>query len=386
MRHALIPGERAFILSLRQRLAHSGADRQRSRGVRESPVRSSTSVIVGIGDDCAILRPPPGHETLVTTDFSIETVHFSRDWHTPEAVGHRCLARGLSDLAAMGAKPVAAFLSLALPAELVRSRAGRYSWRQRFFHGFLALADKYDVPLAGGDTAASPLIPALSSQRNRQNSCNAVTGLALADIVLVGSAPRGRGIRRSTAKVGDRIYVTGYLGGAAAELEQLANNPRRFRSAITATAEIGEPNPHPHLFPEPRLAIGAWLLKNRRASAAIDISDGLSTDLDHLCEESSLAARVDASAIPIHPIARGVSGSDCDKALQFALHGGEDYELLFTASPKMHVPRRIAGVPITCIGEMRLRKSGAPRVVLVEVVDGRKHMRALPPGGWEHSV
>ena len=204
------------------------------------------------------------------------------------------------------------------------------------------------------------------------------------DIVLIGTAPRGRSLRRSTAKVGDRIFVTGFLGGAAAELAQLEENPRRYRNATTAMAEVGTPNPHPHLFPEPRLAVGAWLLKNRRASSAIDISDGLSTDLDHLCEESGLTATVDASAIPIHPIAQGASGSSTDKALQFALHGGEDYELLFTASPKMHIPRRIAGVPIICIGEMRADKSRTPRVQLIEVVDGRVHTRSLPPGGWEH--
>ena len=382
MRQLSNSGERAFIESLRNRLAHSrGTDRKPSRSRREVTVPSFSPVTVGIGDDCAILRPASGKEVLVTTDFTLETVHFRREWHTPESVGHRCLGRGLSDLAAMGAKPLAAFLSLALPVELVRSIAGRPSWRERFFDGFLSLADKYKVPLAGGDTAQSPLIAAASSRRNPRSTA---TGLALMDIVLVGTAPRGRSLRRSTAKVGDRIYVTGCLGGAAAELAQLPANPRRYRNATTATAEPGQPNSHPHLFPEPRLAIGAWLLKNRRATSAIDISDGLSTDLDHICEESSLAATIDASAIPIHPIAQRASGSDVGKALQFALHGGEDYELLFTASPKMHVPRRIAGVPITCIGEMRADKSRTPRVQLVEVVDGRKHTRPLPPGGWEY--
>jgi len=321
---------------------------------------------------------------LVTTDFTLETVHFRREWHTPESVGHRCLARGLSDLAAMGAKPLAAFLSLALPAELVRSHAGQPSWRERFFDGFLSLADKYKVPLAGGDTAQSPSMPAASSQRNRQTPRSSTTGLALMDIVLVGTAPRGRSLRRSTAKVGDRIYVTGCLGGAAAELGELARNPRRFRSATTAIEEVATQNPHPHLFPIPRLAIGAWLLKNRRASSAIDISDGLSTDLDHICEESRLAATIDASAIPIHRIAQRLAGLDRTQALQFALHGGEDYELLFTASPKMHVPCRFTGVPITCIGEMRVGKSRTPRVELLEVVEGREHTRPLPPGGWEY--
>lgn len=375
-------GERDFIASLRKRLASSGGKNSAHSGkLRSAAEPSSSRVAVGIGDDCAILRVSPQSELLVTTDFSLETVHFRREWHTPESVGHRCLARGLSDLAAMGAKPLAAFLSLALPLELVRSGAGQPAWRERFFNGFLSLADKYKVPLTGGDTAQSPSIAAGLRRRSRTSTS---TGLALMDVVLTGTAPRGRPIRRSTAQVGDRIYVTGYLGGAAAELEQLSANPRQFRKVTTAVAEDGMPSSHPHLFPEPRLAIGAWLLKNRRASSAIDISDGLSTDLDHLCEESGLAARIEASAIPIHPIAQRMGGSDRKKALQFALHGGEDYELLFTASSKMRVPRQIADVPVTCIGEMRADKSRTPRLLLQETFDGQKRVRPLPPGGWEH--
>ena len=371
-------GEREFIASLRQLLADSRSTTAFGRHVERS--RSSSPVTLGIGDDCAILRPPSGNEVLVTTDFTLETVHFRRDWHSPESVGHRCLARGLSDLAAMGSKPLAAFLSIALPAELVRSRGGRPSWRERFFDGFLSLDQRYKVPLAGGDTAQSPLIAA-SSGRNRNH---AATGLALMDIVLLGTAPQGQALRRSTAKAGDRIYVTGYLGGAAAELELLAKHPRRFRNATAAMQDGETPNPHPHLFPEPRLAVGAWLLKNRRASSAIDISDGLSTDLDHLCEESMLSATVDASAIPVHPIAQGLAGTDRGKALQFAFHGGEDYELLFTAASKVRIPRRIAGVPITCIGEMGARRSGSPRLRLVEVINGRESVEPLTSGGWEH--
>ena len=374
-------GERVFISSLRMRLEQSGdVPRKPSRGRRNAVGPPFSPVVAGVGDDCAILRAPLGHEVLVTTDFTLESVHFRREWHSPESVGHRCLARGLSDLAAMGAKPMAAFLSLALPVELVRSRAGRPSWRERFFDGFLALAEKYQVPLAGGDTAQSPLIPTAS----RRNLRSAATGLALMDIVLLGTAPRGRALRRSTSKIGDRIYVTGYLGGAAAELEQLVKSPRRFQNATTATEDAGLSNSHPHLFPEPRLAVGGWLLKNHRASSAIDISDGLSTDLDHLCEESGLAATVNASAIPVHPLVQRIAGLDRDKALQLALHGGEDYELLFTASPKMQVPRKVASVPVTCIGEMRADKSRTPRVQLIELINGRRDTRPLPPGGWEH--
>ncbi|MES2222286.1 MAG: thiamine-phosphate kinase, partial [Acidobacteriota bacterium] len=361
-----ISGEREFIASLRQLLAGSHTKAPGRQGVGS---RSSSPVTLGVGDDCAILRPPSGNEVLVTTDFTLETVHFRRKWHTPESVGHRCLARGLSDLAAMGAKPLAAFLSIALPPELVRSHSGRAPWRDRFFDGFLFLADRYSVPLAGGDTAQSP---GAVAKKPRNQPSRTASGLALMDIVLLGTAPSGRALRRSSAKAGDRIYVTGYLGGAAAELELLSKNPRRFRNATAAGADTAITNPHPHLFPEPRLAVGAWLLQNRRASAAIDISDGLSTDLDHLCEESGLAATIDASAIPIHPIAQGTSGAEVARRFEFALHGGEDYELLFTASPKVHVPRRIAGLPITCIGEMRAGKPRRSRIVLREMFAGQK--------------
>lgn len=357
-----IPGENALIEALRSRL--------RPVSARESKVS------LGMGDDCAIIQPPRGNEILVTTDFSLETIHFHRDWHSPESVGHRCLARGLSDLAAMGAQPLAAFLSLALPEELVRSTGNRPSWRDRFLAGFLALADQYDVPLAGGDTARSP--------RYADPSINgSVSGLALADIVLIGSAPRGYALLRSGAKLGDHIYVTGHLGGAAAELQQLETTPARFRRCIAPKAD--DPNPHPHLFPEPRIAVGLWLKKKRRATAAIDISDGLSTDLNHLCEESGLAATLDAAAIPLHPLANASAAQQKgSEALQLALNGGEDYELLFTASPSTRIPRRIAGVPITPIGHMLRYKSRAPRMLLTELVDGKLREQPMQPGGWEH--
>jgi thiamine-monophosphate kinase len=341
--------ERAWLESLRKQTSAPGRPTKTSRGLQ-----------LGIGDDCAILQPPDGHQILITTDFSLENVHFRRDWHPPESVGHRCLARGLSDIAAMGGQPMAAFLSLAIPAELAQSRRGKSSWRERFFAGFLALADNFHVPLAGGDTARSPQL----------NPPGTSSGLALADIVLVGSAPRNRALLRSGARPGDKIYVTGHLGGAAAELSQLSAHPRRFRNCTQSSP--AHPNPHPHLFPQPRLAIGAWLLKNHRATAAIDISDGLSTDLDHICEESGVSAIVDASALPLYP-------STLDQAsLHRALNGGEDYELLFTASPKLNIPRRIAAVQVTCIGEIFRQAPRAPRMLL------RQQDKEYPilPGGW----
>jgi thiamine-monophosphate kinase len=316
-------GERELISSIRKRAS------QLSRGNRGS----QTILTLGIGDDCAVLRPRRGEELVVTTDLSLENVHFRRDWHPPRSVGHRCLARGLSDLAAMGARPEAAFLSLALPSSLTGS------WLEGFLDGLMALAKHHGVPLAGGDMAKSPTV--------------------IADIVLLGSVPRGKALLRSAAAAGDVIYVTGALGGSAAELSALERRPAKFRKAETAG--------HPHLYPEARLAAGRALL--RLASAAIDVSDGLSTDLAHLCEESRLAAEIDAEAIPI----------DARATLEQALHGGEDYELLFTSPPKKRVPGELAGVAIHAIGRMKKRGRGPQ----IELYQGGTRT-PLSSGGWEH--
>lgn len=314
--------------------------------------RKDKTLALGIGDDCAILRPPTGHEILVTTDFTLENRHFRRDLHSPFSVGYRCLARGLSDLAAMGATPLAAFLSLALPSPLLQTGQGQ-DWIQEFFSGIQTLAQEHHTPLAGGDTSESP------------------ANLILADIILVGSAPRNRSLRRSGSHAGDVLYVTGTVGGAHAELTALLKKNRRSR--INTASED-----HPHLFPQPRLSVGATLLRRHLASAAIDLSDGLSTDLTHLCESSKLRAEIDAVSIPLHPLAQKLSPKD---ALDAALNGGEDYELLFTAPAETPVPRRIAGSPITRIGTLHPFRAGRPRVTL-NLPDGTTV--GLKPAGWQH--
>jgi thiamine-monophosphate kinase len=304
---------------------------------RDAGSSRSPFVTLGIGDDCAILRPPTGSEVLVTTDFTLEGRHFRRDWHSPESAGHRCLARGLSDLAAMGATPMAAFLSLALPMGV------NQGWVDRFFAGLQALAKRQKVSLAGGDTAAAP---------GEQ---------ILADIVLVGTAPAGQALRRSGAHVGDVLYVTGTLGGAPAELD-------RMQSGRVRRVETGTPEVHPQMFPEPRIAVGERLLKRRMATACMDLSDGLSTDLAHLCRESRVGAEIEEARLPVHRLA----------TLSQALHGGEDYELLFTAPAPIRMPKRIAGVAVTAIGRVTRAKAG---VVLVQADGVRKPLQA---GGWEH--
>ena len=336
-------GELALLGEIRQRAASAVSRSQRS-GLRLS-----------IGDDCALLAPHRNEELAVTTDLSIAGQHFRLNWHQPEAVGHRVLARGLSDLAAMGARPVAAFLSLGLPRELTvpaSRRAESHSWVQRFLDGLLALAEAHSTPLAGGDLAES--------------------SVAVADIVLAGAVPRGRALLRSGAKPGDMLYVTGALGGAAAGLACLENlakaqpgraNPPRIPKKFAARLA-------PHLYPQPRIPQGLWLQRHGLASAALDVSDGLSTDLAHLCAESGVAAEVDASALPIHPGA----------TLAQALHGGEDYELLFTAPASARVPRSIAGVKITKIGCIVKARAGRPALTLISP----QGAQPLEPQGCEH--
>ncbi len=325
-------GEAALIRQIRERAAGSAGKR----------------LTLGIGDDCALLRPRAGEELAVTTDLSIAGRHFLIDLHPPQVIGHRTLARGLSDLAAMGAHPVAAFLSLGLPAELTVASGRRPAWVHRFYDGLLALAAQYKTPLAGGDLAQSPI--------------------AVADIVLIGAVPTGKALLRSGARAGDSLYVTGTLGGAAAGLEGLKAWGRTRTSRTLPKKLISQLSAHLH--PQPRIAQGLWLRRRAIASAAIDLSDGLSTDLAHLCEESGVAAEVDAAILPIHPAA----------GLAEALHGGEDYELLFTAPARARVPRIIEGVPVTRIGRILRQRKGAPQMLLLTA----KGAEPLSPAGWQH--
>jgi thiamine-monophosphate kinase len=323
-------GELALLREIRRR-ARSGAAR-------------APGVVLGIGDDCALLRPRPGEEIAVTTDLSIDGRHFRLASHPPEAIGHRVLACGLSDLAAMGARPLAAFVSMGLPAALASPSRGRPAWVGRFYDGLFALARQFRTPLAGGDLAESPV--------------------ALADIVLVGAVPKRKALRRSGARPDDGIYVTGALGGSAAGLALL---DRMVGSRLPARL----PGPlQVHLFPQPRIVQGQRLRQRGLATAAIDISDGLSTDLAHLCEESSLSAEIDAGVIPV---ARGAT-------LDQALHGGEDYELLFTAPAAARVPRAIAGVPVTRVGRMLRRRAGRPQIALLTA----NGVQPLETRGWQH--
>jgi len=269
--------------------------------VRVSMRGKGTGLALGIGDDCAIYRPRPGEELLFTTDLLIEDVHFRRATHSARDIGYKALARGLSDLAAMGASPRFCLFSLAVPAWADARFVGGV------YRGLLDLSESTGCPLAGGDLARAEAL-----------TC---------DVVACGSAPRGKSLRRSGAKPGDSIWVSGRLGGSALGL---ATNRGRARRR--------------HLHPEPRLALGQFL--RNKATAAMDLSDGLSLDLARLCLESNVAAQIEAP-----PLYAGAT-------LAQGLHGGEDYELLFTAPPSCRIPALHEGLELTRIGNVVAGRAG----------------------------
>jgi thiamine-monophosphate kinase len=291
-------------------------------------------VVRGIGDDCAILRVRTGFELLVTTDLCVEGVHFRREWHPARSVGHRCLTRGLSDIAAMGGEPLACFLSLGLPSRLPQT------WVDGFLQGLRNLARRFKVQLAGGDISSAPQITA--------------------DIVVVGEVPAGRALLRSGARPADRIYVTGDLGGSAAVLKRLYQG-EKVQPVKTSR----------HFYPLPRTEAGLWLRHRSKANSMIDLSDGLSVDLAHICEESGVSAIVYADRVPL------TEGAD----LPLALHGGEDYELLFTAPASVKLPRRMAGIKVTEIGLVKKRSNYSSAI---QILGENGIVRPLAPLGWEH--
>jgi thiamine-monophosphate kinase len=294
-------------------------------------------VALGIGDDAALLRPARGGEVVLTCDWFLEGTHFLRDKHPADAVGWKCLARAVSDVAAMGGTPRCFLLSLALPKEL----AG--AWLDEFLGGLRRAASRFDCLLAGGDTTAS----------RRE---------FLINVTVVGEVAAERGLRRSGARIGDIIYVSGRLGEAELGLRLLRGTKR---------VSLRDARLRKHLYPEARVELGQWLSEKRLATAMMDLSDGLSGDLGRLCAASGVGAVVETGTLPVVRKA----GAD---GLELALHGGDDYELLFTVAKKKarRVPRSIGGVALTAIGEIT-RGSG----VLVVGKDGSR--RKLEPLGWD---
>jgi len=298
---------------------------------------------VGIGDDAAVLRPGAGAEWVVTTDAFLENVHFLRKVHPPKAVGYKALARATSDIAAMGARARYFFLTLGLPDAC----AGE--WLDDFLDGMARAARRFGLILAGGDTTKYPFV--------------------VASLTVVGDIARGRAILRSGARPGDLLCVSGRLGEAELGLRLIQRKLYKHKRWTKLLKK--------HFYPEPRLALGEWLAAHRCATSMIDTSDGLSTDLGHICKASGVGATVWAAKIPVVKIAPELQRLELDP-LELALHGGEDYELLFTVPKKVarQMPRKVAGIPVTVIGEITREK----RVILLGP-DGRG--KPLQPKGWD---
>ncbi|MFQ5695670.1 MAG: thiamine-phosphate kinase [Terriglobia bacterium] len=319
-------GEARLIERLRRRFAAGG-------GLR-----------VGIGDDAAVFSGEGRRDWVVTADFLVENVHFLPQ-QPARAVGWKALARSLSDTAAMGARPRYALVSLALPARTPEA------WVEEFYAGLGQLARRHGVRVAGGDLSAARQI--------------------VADVQMVGEVAKGEAVLRRGARPGHLLCVSGQLGLSRLGLACLRHRVASVRPLLKRAVRA-------HFFPQPRVRLGRFLAA-RGVSAMIDLSDGLSTDLAHLCKASRVGARLYAGKIPALKLPPAVARRFRTTALELALDGGEDYELLF-ALPKARarrLPKKLGGIPLTVVGEITRER----RMVLVDS-NGRE--RKLEARGWEH--
>lgn len=328
---------------------------QRIRHRASEKTRRVAGLARGIGDDCAILKQFAGRDTVITTDLLVEGVDFAREWMEDSCLGYKALAVSLSDIAAMGARPRFALLSIGVPDDIWHS-----GFLDFFYQGFFNLADRHKVALIGGDVSRTP-------ER------------IVIDSIVIGEVKRGHAVTRAGARPGDLIYVTGTLGGASCGLNMLLAgerplNPLYYDSAKTNKLFFRQ------LSPKPRVAWGIRLGTKKLATAMIDISDGLSSDLFHLCEESGVGADIEAARLPVDPlIMEAGKVNTAQDAFALALHGGEDYELLFTVRPPdaARLPKKIDGVGISQIGVVTNKRG---RIRLIE--NGRA--RKLLPHGFAH--
>ncbi len=302
-------------------------------------------IAVGIGDDAAVVEPERNRLEVLSVDALVEGIHFDRRFTPPHAIGHRALAVNLSDLAAMGAAPRLALLSLALPPAL------RCDDFDAMVTGLAALAARYRVHVAGGNLTRSP-------------------GPLMIDITIIGSVKRRHVLTRRGARQGDQVYVSGSIGAAAAGLQTL-------RARTDATTELCV---HRYLYPDPRMRLGLLLGRNQAATACMDLSDGLSDGIRHIAEGSGVGMTIDADALPIdHAVRERLSANGGDPVVA-ALTGGDDYELLFTVRPR-HLGRlktvsRHSNVPIARVGVC----TSDPAVLLRRTVNGTVEHMPIPLG------
>ncbi|MBW3633850.1 MAG: thiamine-phosphate kinase [Chloroflexi bacterium] len=315
-------------------------------------VRDGGGLEVGIGDDAAVWQPVAGERVVVTTDSLIENVHFRLDWTDWASLGHKMLAVNISDLAAMGADPKLAFVTLGLRGD------ERIDDLESLYRGLGALARQHGMIVAGGDVVRSPRAVAFQ-------------------VTALGNSRRGRVLTRSGANAGDLIGVTGTLGASAAGLRLLALNPTDLRRQAATADRLIEA----HLKPEPRVALGTVLLEHG-ATSAMDLSDGLLGDLPKILSASRVSGRIDERRIPV---AAAVRALFADEWIGLAMRGGEDYELLFTAPPgaKAAIERAVqgAGGTATFIGDIVPMESNRPTI---EIMGLDNRLRTELPGAFDH--
>ncbi len=313
--------------------------------IRKSAFRKSPSVLIGIGDDAAVLKVSSPAAWLATTDMLIEGVHFDLAYTDFYSLGWKAAAVNLSDIAAMGGFPRFCLTSLGIPPAATVERLSE------FYRGCNALLRAHNTVLVGGDTCSSP------------------QGMIIS-VVLLGEAGKTGVISRAGARPGDHIFVTGTLGDSAAGLNILKSGVRSQESGVRKLIKK-------HLRPVPRVAWGRKIALSRCASAMIDISDGLSSDLSHICEQSGVGALIAAHEIPLSPSLRKASHRLNKAPLHYALSGGEDYELLFTAPPGKINKLQALGIPMTEIGVItRTRK--------MLIMNSREKKASLKPTGYNH--
>ncbi|HEX8247596.1 MAG TPA: thiamine-phosphate kinase [Pyrinomonadaceae bacterium] len=321
------------------------------------------SVKTGIGDDCAVISKDSKTDLVITADLLIEDVDFRLEWTTPEFIGHKALAVSLSDVAAMGAKPVWAMLSIGVPEKIWKT-----DFVEKFYKGWFQLAKKFEVALIGGDVSRTP-------------------GKIVIDSIVAGETGKGKAVLRAGARGGDLIFVTGNLGGAAAGLKLLEAGERYEKRSKSFLQKLLLRQ----LQPQPQTEIGRILGAKNLATAMIDLSDGLSSDLAHLCRESKIGAEIFAEKIPLDENLRKFSarGSKSAKTPReekrisaksdLALNGGEDFELLFTVNPKKNfqLEKALKNFKFSRIGKATVNAG------MIKLISGSESV-GLDPKGFRH--